>query len=135
MKFIGLDVKLKLKIDSSAARGTLARQGVGKLRHLEVKTLWAQQLVNERKILVKCSIKGSENPRDIGTKVLNRQRIYELKKIMNVRKRSSNVRAPDELQPPPVIKRRNASTEVNDVNDDMVQQMVSAMRRRLLFRA
>ena len=34
-----------LKTDASAARGVLMRQGVGKVRHLQVQHLWLQQNV------------------------------------------------------------------------------------------
>ena len=33
---------LELRTDSSAARGVIMRQGVGKVRHLHVKQLWIQ---------------------------------------------------------------------------------------------
>lgn len=72
--FLGIAVKLKMRTDSSAARGTLARQGVGKLRHIEVKTLWVQDLV-ARKVLAVLPIDGIKNPADVGTKVHNGERL------------------------------------------------------------
>ena len=52
-QFLGFaDVELDILTDSSAARGILARQGVGKVRHLEVKTLWVQDLVKKKRLRV-----------------------------------------------------------------------------------
>lgn len=39
----GDDPSLELKIDASAARGVIMRQGVGEIRHLHVKQLWLQE--------------------------------------------------------------------------------------------
>ena len=37
-----MDMKLRLLTDSSAARGIVQRQGAGKVKHLDVKSLWIQ---------------------------------------------------------------------------------------------
>ena len=42
---LGDEVSLELKTDASAARGVILRQGVGKVRHLQVKQLWLQENV------------------------------------------------------------------------------------------
>ena len=42
---LGWDVKLRLHVDSSAAKAIASRQGLGKLRHLEVRHLWLQDAV------------------------------------------------------------------------------------------
>ncbi|CAK0861483.1 unnamed protein product, partial [Prorocentrum cordatum] len=39
---IGIEIKLVLASDSAAARGMAQRHGVGKVRHLELRYLWAQ---------------------------------------------------------------------------------------------
>ena len=38
-----MDMKLRLLTDSSAARGIVQRQGAGKVKHLDVKSLWIQE--------------------------------------------------------------------------------------------
>ena len=38
-----IDIPMKLLTDSSAAKGIIMRNGVGKVKHLEVKCLWAQE--------------------------------------------------------------------------------------------
>lgn len=43
-----LGVKIvRIKTDSSAAKGILQRSGSGKIQHLEVRQLWAQDLVQK----------------------------------------------------------------------------------------
>ena len=41
----GDQLTLELKTDASVARGLLLRQGVGNVRHLQVKQLWLQENV------------------------------------------------------------------------------------------
>ena len=43
---LGWNRKLKIHGDSSAAKGTLARQGSGKIKHLETKQLWLQERIS-----------------------------------------------------------------------------------------
>ena len=85
LKFIGFyDMKLDIFTDSSAARGILARQGCGKVRHLEVKTLWVQSLVKSKFLRV-LPIAGEFNEADIGTKCLPQARLEFLKKLCNIK--------------------------------------------------
>ena len=42
---LGDSLPLELRTDASAARGVILRQGVGKVRHLQVKQLWLQENV------------------------------------------------------------------------------------------
>ena len=66
----GLQVNLKLLLDSSSARQILARSGVGRIRHLSVKVLWLQQKVETKEIQV-CAVSTTDNIADLGTKRLN----------------------------------------------------------------
>ena len=47
LSFIGWSAKMELRLDS-AARAMLERQGTGRVRHVEVAVLWAQQWVKDR---------------------------------------------------------------------------------------
>ena len=42
---LGDELNLELRTDASAVRGVILRQGVGKVRHLQVKPLWLQDHV------------------------------------------------------------------------------------------
>ena len=68
---LGIQLKTRLHVDASAALGILERRGVGRVRHLDVGTLWLQEqrlqeLVEFRKVL------GTRNPADLMTKHLAR---------------------------------------------------------------
>eukprot|EP00435_Cladocopium_sp_Y103_P068454 s73_g31.t1 len=65
----GEELQTVLYIDNSAARQILQRQGVGRIRHLSVKTLWLQTRVRDGLIAVK-GIESSKNVADVGTKRL-----------------------------------------------------------------
>ena len=42
IKDLGIDIKLQVLTDSSAAKGIASRRGLGKVRHIEVNQLWLQ---------------------------------------------------------------------------------------------
>jgi hypothetical protein len=68
----------RLYSDSSAARGTMARVGPGnKLRHVQTRFLWLQEQVRERAFTV-CTVPGDSNPGDLGTKVLQVDKLWQL---------------------------------------------------------
>ena len=66
-----------LYLDSSAARGILSPKGVCRLRHLSCRVLWLQDLVSERRVMVK-AVLGAVNPADNATKRLSAARIGSL---------------------------------------------------------
>ena len=51
-KFVGDKLALEIRTDASAARGVLLRQGAGKVRHLQVKQLWLQELVANEEVVI-----------------------------------------------------------------------------------
>ena len=61
---LGWDMKLVLWTDSSAGKGICGRKGLGKLRHMETKWLWVQDIVRSGRIRLK-KVAGAENPADI----------------------------------------------------------------------
>lgn len=81
LEFFRWRPKLRLWMDSSAAKSMVQRQGVGRVRHLEVKTLWVQSLV-ERKLLAVRKIEGEKNPADIGTKATPPPKFKYLRALM-----------------------------------------------------
>ena len=52
LEFLGMPVKLRLRIDSTAARGIIQRHGCGPLKHIETRLLWLQAKHEERKLTV-----------------------------------------------------------------------------------
>ena len=71
LKDLGMEVKLALRSDATAAIGIVARVGLGKVRHLAVADLWVQQAA--RRGEVECGkIPGQLNPGDMFTKPVDR---------------------------------------------------------------
>ena len=66
---LGIDSKIILYTDSSAARGIIHRAGLGKLRRLETGYLWLQAAVKAKRLHVR-KVLGAENPADLFTKHL-----------------------------------------------------------------
>ena len=66
-------------MDSSGSRGVAKRQGVGRIRSLEVRTLWLQGKVRDGVIDVK-AVRGDDNVADLGTKPLAEERLVKLAK-------------------------------------------------------
>ena len=63
---LGRDLAAHMAGDASAASGIGARRGVGKIRHLEKRTLWLQKHITEKEIVPRRG-KCSENLSDLGT--------------------------------------------------------------------
>ena len=78
MKDLGTDVGVRVWSDSSAARAIAGRRGLGKLRHVELRLLWVQDVVKSGRIRLE-RIGGDRNPADHLTKVKSRT---ETKKIL-----------------------------------------------------
>ena len=75
---LGLELPLRVWTDSSAALGICSRQGLGKLRHLDTHTLWVQQAVRSKRLVLK-KVLGEENPADLLTKhSLSKERLLKL---------------------------------------------------------
>ena len=70
----GKRCKVNLYLDSSAARGIITRQGVGRVKHLQIRTLFLQELHKQGTLSVH-PVGTKENTADIGTKPLSGKRI------------------------------------------------------------
>ena len=65
----GLNLRVRLHVDAAAAQGILERQGIGRVRHLDIGVLWLQE--NQlRRIIELAKIAGTENTADLMTKNL-----------------------------------------------------------------
>ena len=64
---LGLTVKIEIITDSTAAKGTASRIGIGKIKHLDVGWLWIQELVKRGQVVLG-KINGKVNPGDLMTK-------------------------------------------------------------------
>ncbi len=68
----GHECKLRINMDSSAARGIVRRRGIGKIRHLDTRLLWMQERVHACDLDVS-KIAETENPVDLLTKYLGEE--------------------------------------------------------------
>ena len=78
----GLKMDLVVASDSSAARGTASRRGLGKLRHVQTRYLWIQERVakNELKIV---AVGTKQNVSDLCTKPVNKETCEKHMKSLN----------------------------------------------------
>ncbi len=63
MADLGLEAKVQVNLDSSAAKSIVSRRGAGRLRHIEVPELWVQDRVAKGQLEIK-KVKGEENVAD-----------------------------------------------------------------------
>ena len=70
----GVNVGTRSYTDSSAAKGIASREGLGKVRHVEVARLWVQEKVRHGDVRL-YKVKGPENLSDCLTKYVNGEEI------------------------------------------------------------
>ena len=68
---------LRVLTDSSVAKSFVATRGLGKMRHLEVKLLWLQEVVQSGRLVVR-KVKGTTNIADAMTKYHTAAKLEEL---------------------------------------------------------
>ncbi len=73
---LGSECGVNVHIDSSAALGICKRTGIGKIRHLDTRLLWIQDLVRNGTLHV-MKVAGQDNPADLMTKHLATDMISE----------------------------------------------------------
>ena len=64
MRDMGWDAKIRLLVDSSAAKSLASRTEFGTLRNLEIKFLWLQEAVRRKKVVLS-KVRGDVNPADV----------------------------------------------------------------------
>ena len=81
---IGWSLDIRLELDATAAKGILDRQGISKVRHIDVNCLWLQEQAAKRLVpLVK--IPGEINTADLMTKHLSNAVILKHLQNLNLR--------------------------------------------------
>jgi hypothetical protein len=84
LTFMNVHVQIRVQCDSTAAKSIAQRIGVGRIRHLEVKTLWVQEKVKAKELVV-VKVPGEENVADIGTKAVPGPRFLKLRDMLGLR--------------------------------------------------
>ena len=72
---------MRVWTDSTASQGICARQGLGKVRHLDVQELWVQQRIRNGDVAW-CKVDGEENPGDLFTKAFLTQ--IQIRMLLNL---------------------------------------------------
>ena len=80
LAFLGMFLGLRAVSDSSANHAMNHRLGVGKVRHMDTKVLWLQQLIYKG-LLTMTWQAGKDNNSDLGTKVFWKGRFLELREM------------------------------------------------------
>ena len=93
----GRRCKVNLYLDSSAARGIITRQGVGRVKHLQIRTLFLQELHKQGTLSVH-PVGTKENTADIGTKPLSGKRIKLLLHWLGFQDENNEPVGSEELQ-------------------------------------
>ena len=74
----------RILTDASSARAIAQRDGVGRLRHVDVRFLWLQDKIKKGYFKI-IKVPGAENPADLGTKFLNYDLMVRYSKQMGCR--------------------------------------------------
>jgi hypothetical protein len=77
-KELGHELSFVIRLDSSAAIGMCQRRGAGKIRHLDIRYLHAQDCLRDGRVTAIEKVAGELNIADIGTKVLAKDRLEYL---------------------------------------------------------
>ena len=92
LKDLGIEAKLRVHTDSSAAQGICKRAGLGTQRHIAVNTLWVQEKLRKRAFSL-FKVKGEYNPADLLTKHLNQEKMLRALTFMNAEYREGRPQA------------------------------------------
>ena len=84
MQDMGVKACVRVWVDSSAAKAIAERSGLGKVRHMDVRFMWLQEVRRQGKVKV-AKIKGEDNPADIMTKPKNVEDIRRLAALVGVK--------------------------------------------------
>ena len=85
-------MELMIHVDASAAIGIAQRKGLGKIRHLEVQSLWIQDALRQRRLEL-LKVAGASNPSDLMTKHQDASTIEKLMEKMGLGVRSGRAQS------------------------------------------
>jgi hypothetical protein len=83
LEWLRYEVIYQLLLDSSAAKAMVQRDGVGKLKHMDVRALWLQAERRDQGLIAK-KVPGAQNYADLGTKAHPVNRFLELRSMLGI---------------------------------------------------
>ena len=119
LRDLGIEAGLRVHTDSSAAKGICKRVGLGTQRHIAVNTLWVQEKLRRRQFEL-FKVKGEDNPADLLTKHLTRDKMLRCLTFMSCEYREGRAQ---------VAPKRKDDERI--VGEDMDWQMADAARQEL----
>jgi ribonuclease HI len=75
---------IKAYVDSTACMAIVSRQGLGRLRHIQVRHLWLQNLVQSKEVLIS-KVGTDDNPADLLTKQLLPAKVEFHRELLGLR--------------------------------------------------
>ena len=81
---LGIELKVQMFTDATAAIGICRRRGLGRIRHLHVADLWVQDRLKKGDFSL-TKVAGSDNPADILTKHVSRDIMLKHMKNMGLK--------------------------------------------------
>ena len=87
MEDLGVEVEVQVNTDSSAAKSITARNGAGRVRHIEVRELWVQDRVAKGELKI-VKVKGEDNLVDGLTKHVDKQKMEQYMKACGIVRKS-----------------------------------------------
>ena len=110
---LGTPLGVRVWTDSSAAIGICSKQGLGKLRHIDTQTLWVQEKVRTKQIILK-KVHGEVNPADLLTKFLSsKDNIEQLVKLFGLEFMSGRAKSA------PLLRKKTKDTIADDCDGDI----------------
>ena len=105
LRDLGVGLPVRVWTDSTATMGICGRSGLGKLRHVDTRSLWVQQRVRDRTLEIR-KVHGDINPADLFTKHLSSEdRVRDLLGLFGCRFRTGRAESAPALRqnkgPPP----------------------------------
>jgi len=82
-EFFGYKVHMSLYMDSSTGRSIARREGRGRVKHLDVRSMWLQQLVKQ-KVILPTAVNTIDNKADLGTTILAAPRLEFLRRACGI---------------------------------------------------
>ena len=92
---LGVETKILVNTDASAAKGIASRRGLGKVRHVRVQQLWLQERVNSGEVRIR-KVPGITNMADAFTKTLEPGELeFHMKEVGIVWEQGRHYAAPE----------------------------------------
>ena len=97
MSELGYAVQGRVISDASAALGIAHRQGLGKVRHIDVQYLWIQDEIREKRLSLD-KVHTNENPADMITKASKAETLHYHYTNLGLRSETSRAKTAPRLQ-------------------------------------